>query len=100
MRSSSFDRRSGSPLLVARAGRRGRRRGPSCGWWSWRYVDGQHAVLPGFADDARGCEYNPAARAKPPRLVRESSLTPVFEEAEIINVLGLDKLGIVKRRSG
>ena len=28
-------------------------------------------------------EYNPAARAKPPRLVRESSQTPVFGEAEI-----------------
>jgi site-specific recombinase XerD len=28
-------------------------------------------------------EYNPAARAKPPRLVREFSHTPVFEEAEI-----------------
>src|SRR5271165_208293 len=26
-------------------------------------------------------EYNPASRAKPPRLVRESSGTPVFEEA-------------------
>jgi hypothetical protein len=29
-------------------------------------------------------EYNPAARAKPPRLVRESSPTTVFEEAEIV----------------
>jgi hypothetical protein len=29
-------------------------------------------------------EYNPAARARPPRLVRESSHTPVFEEAEIV----------------
>jgi integrase/recombinase XerD len=28
-------------------------------------------------------EYNPGARAKPPRLVREFSHTPVFEEAEI-----------------
>jgi integrase/recombinase XerD len=28
-------------------------------------------------------EYNPAARARPPRLVRDSSRTPVFEEAEI-----------------
>src|SRR3979411_1807632 len=27
-------------------------------------------------------EYNPAARARPPRLVRESSRTPVFEDAE------------------
>jgi integrase/recombinase XerD len=32
-------------------------------------------------------EYNPAARAKPPRLVRESSHTPVFEEAEIVTFL-------------
>jgi integrase len=28
-------------------------------------------------------EYNPAARARPPRLVRESSHTSIFEEAEI-----------------
>jgi hypothetical protein len=32
-------------------------------------------------------EYNPAARARPPRLVRESSHTPVFEEAEIVAFL-------------
>jgi integrase/recombinase XerD len=32
-------------------------------------------------------EYNPAARAKPPRLVRESSRTPVFGEAEIVTFL-------------
>src|SRR6202035_5724126 len=32
-------------------------------------------------------EYNPAARAKPPRLVRESSHTPIFEEAEIVAFL-------------
>ena len=32
-------------------------------------------------------EYNPAARARPPRLVRESSHTPVFEEAEIVALL-------------
>ncbi len=32
-------------------------------------------------------EYNPAARASPPRLVRESSHTPVFEEAEIVAFL-------------
>src|SRR5712672_1634362 len=32
-------------------------------------------------------EYNPAARAKPPRLVRESSQTPVFEEAKIVAFL-------------
>jgi integrase/recombinase XerD len=32
-------------------------------------------------------EYNPAARAKPPRLVRKSSQTPVFEEAEIVAFL-------------
>jgi integrase/recombinase XerD len=42
---------------------------------------------------ARGAiEFNPAARAKPPRLVRESSLTPVFEEAEIVNFLDSIKL--------
>jgi integrase len=40
-----------------------------------------------FADDARGREYNPGARARPPRLVRESSHTPVFEEAEIVAFL-------------
>ena len=58
-------------------------------------------------------EYNPAARARPPRLVRESSHTPVFEEAEIVgvllrahtsflltSVLGLDKPEFVKRHSG
>jgi integrase len=32
-------------------------------------------------------EHNPAARDKPPRLVRESSHTPVFEEAEIVAFL-------------
>jgi K+-transporting ATPase, c chain/Phage integrase, N-terminal SAM-like domain len=32
-------------------------------------------------------EYNPAARARPPRLVRESSHTAVFEEAEIVAFL-------------
>ena len=32
-------------------------------------------------------EYNPAARAKPPRLVRDTSRTPVFEEAEIVTFL-------------
>jgi integrase/recombinase XerD len=32
-------------------------------------------------------EYNPAARAKPPRLVRESSRTPVFEDVEIVAFL-------------
>jgi site-specific recombinase XerD len=32
-------------------------------------------------------EYNPAARARPPRLVRESSHTPIFEEAEIVAFL-------------
>ena len=35
----------------------------------------------------RVVEYNPAARARPPRLVRESSHTPVFEEAEIVAFL-------------
>jgi integrase/recombinase XerD len=37
-------------------------------------------------------EYNPAARARPPRLVRESSQTPVFEEAEIVAFL--DSIGL------
>jgi hypothetical protein len=32
-------------------------------------------------------EYNPGDRARPPRLVRESSHTPVFEEAEIVAFL-------------
>lgn len=32
-------------------------------------------------------EYNPASRAKPPRLVREFSHTPIFEEAEIVAFL-------------
>ena len=32
-------------------------------------------------------EYNPAARARPPRLVRGSSHTPVFEEAEMVAFL-------------
>jgi integrase len=32
-------------------------------------------------------EYNPAARAGPPRLLPESSHTPVFEEAEIVAFL-------------
>ena len=36
-------------------------------------------------------EYNPAARARPPRLVRESSHPPVFEEAEIVAFLDWDK---------
>ena len=35
----------------------------------------------------QGCPNCPAARAKPPRLVRESSQTPVFEEAEIVAFL-------------
>ena len=33
-------------------------------------------------------EYNPASRARPPGLVRESSHTPVFEEAEIVALQG------------
>jgi hypothetical protein len=53
-----------------------------------------------FADDARVVEYNPAARARPPRLVRESSHTPVFEEAEIVAFLDSISSGIVKRHSG
>src|SRR6201987_2097767 len=32
-------------------------------------------------------EYNPPARATPPRLVRESSQPPVFEEAQIVTFL-------------
>jgi integrase/recombinase XerD len=41
-------------------------------------------------------EYNPAARAKPPRLVRESSHTPVFEEAEIVAFLDSISLDSLK----
>ena len=41
-------------------------------------------------------EYNPAARAEPPRLVRESSRTPVFEEAEIVAFLDSISLELLK----
>jgi integrase/recombinase XerD len=41
-------------------------------------------------------EYNPAARARPPRLVRESSLTPAFEEAEIVALLDSINLESIK----
>src|SRR6266436_301964 len=41
-------------------------------------------------------EYNPAARARPPRLVRESSHTPVFEEAEIVAFLDSISLNSLK----
>jgi len=41
-------------------------------------------------------EYNPAARAKPPRLVRETSHTPVFEEAEIVTFLESINVNSVK----
>src|SRR6266446_33558 len=41
-------------------------------------------------------EYNPAARARPPRLVRESSQTPVFEEAEIVAFLDSISLNSLK----
>jgi integrase len=41
-------------------------------------------------------EYNPAARARPPRLVRESSHTPVFEEAEIVAFLDSTSSGSLK----
>jgi integrase/recombinase XerD len=41
-------------------------------------------------------EYNPAARARPPRLVRESSHTPVFEEAEIATFLDSINLNSLK----
>jgi len=37
-------------------------------------------------------EHNPAARAKPPRLERESAHTPVFEQEEIKKFLGAIKL--------
>jgi integrase/recombinase XerD len=41
-------------------------------------------------------EYNPASRAKPPMLVRESSHTPVFEEAEIVAFLDSISLNSLK----
>ena len=41
-------------------------------------------------------EYNPAARAKPPKLVRESSRTPVFEHAEIAAFLASIKPNTLK----
>jgi hypothetical protein len=41
-------------------------------------------------------EYNPASRAKPPMLVRESSYTPVFEEAEIVAFLDSISLNSLK----
>src|ERR1700745_4208511 len=41
-------------------------------------------------------EYNPAARARPPRLVRESSHTPVFEEGEIVAFLDSISLDSLK----
>jgi integrase len=41
-------------------------------------------------------EYNPAARARPPRLVRDSSHTPVFEEAEIVAFLDSISLNSLK----
>src|ERR1700726_4517393 len=41
-------------------------------------------------------EYNPAARARPPRLVRDTSRTPVFEEAEIEAFLDSINLNSVK----
>jgi len=41
-------------------------------------------------------EYNPAARARPPRLVRETSHTPVFEEAEIVAFLDSISLNSLK----
>jgi hypothetical protein len=45
-------------------------------------------------------EYNPAARGSPPRLVRESSHTPVFEEAEIVAFLDSINLESLKKHSG
>jgi integrase/recombinase XerD len=47
-------------------------------------------------------EYNPAARAKPPRLVRESSHTPVFKEAEIaafLDSISLESLKDVRDKA-
>ena len=41
-------------------------------------------------------EYNPAARVKPPKLVRESSRTPVFEQAEIAAFLASIKPNTLK----
>jgi integrase/recombinase XerD len=41
-------------------------------------------------------EYNPAVRARPPRLVRESSHTPVFEEAEVVAFLDSISLDSLK----
>src|SRR6516225_3389127 len=41
-------------------------------------------------------EYNPAARAKPPRLFREFSHTPVFEESEIVTLLDSIKQNSLK----
>jgi integrase/recombinase XerD len=41
-------------------------------------------------------EYNPAARARPPRLVRETSHTPVFEQAEIVAFLDTMNLNSTK----
>jgi len=41
-------------------------------------------------------EYNPAARVKPPRLVREISHTPVFDEAEIVAFLNSIKQSSLK----
>src|SRR6201997_867524 len=56
-----------------------------------RSTQGQHLAAVRLLFDSlmmRGVvEYNPAARARPPRLVRESSQTPVFEEAEIVTFL-------------
>jgi hypothetical protein len=43
-------------------------------------------------------EYNPAARAKPPRLIRESSHTAVFEEAEIAAFLDSISPNLLKER--
>ena len=41
-------------------------------------------------------EYNPGARARPPKLVRESSRTPVFEQAEIAAFLASIKPNTLK----
>jgi integrase/recombinase XerD len=57
---------------------------------------GSAPVALSFALDAGVVEYNPAARARPPRLVRESSHTPVVEEAEIVAFLDSISLGSLK----
>src|SRR6202048_1808461 len=65
-----------------------------------RSTQGQHLAAVRLLFDSlmmRGVvEYNPAARARPPRLIRESSHTPVFEEAEIVAFLDSISLNSLK----